>query len=36
MPDKCPHNCQRCTDIIQRDKGEAQSKVEICHEMTNA
>lgn len=30
MPDKCPHNCQRCTDIIQRDKVEAQSKVDDC------
>lgn len=30
MPDKCPHNCQRCTDIIQRDKAIAQSKVDNC------
>lgn len=30
MPDKCPHNCQRCTDIIQRDKAAAQSKVDDC------
>lgn len=27
MPDKCPHNCQQCTDIIQRDKAAAQLKV---------
>ena len=27
MPDKCPHNCQRCTDIIQRDKRHAIQKV---------
>lgn len=29
MPNKCVHDCQRCTDIIQRDKGEAKNKQSI-------
>lgn len=28
MPDKCPHNCQQCTDIIQRDRAATQLKVD--------
>lgn len=26
MPDKCAHGSQWCTDIIERDKGEAKNK----------